>query len=79
MPLNDNITLYVTIPYFPPTCFGLHQDLLIIDLNRSFSRVHTIYSFCTLCFALQRTKTEMCSSVFMLLSLFLSSISSLKS
>jgi hypothetical protein len=57
MPLNDNTTLYVTIPYFPPTCFGLHQDLLITDLNRSFSRVHIIFSTIQLLSLMFRTAT----------------------
>ena len=57
MPYNDIITLYVTIPYFSPTYFGLHQDLLITDLNRSFSRVHIIFSTIHLLSLMFRTAT----------------------
>jgi hypothetical protein len=64
MPLNDNITLYVTIPYFSPTCFGLHQDLLITDLNRSFSRVHIIFSIIQLLSLMFRTETYQNRNVF---------------
>jgi hypothetical protein len=67
MPLNNNITLYVTIPYFPPTCFGLHQDLLIIDLNRSFSHVHTIFSTTQLLSLMFRTATYQNRNLFICL------------
>lgn len=67
MPLDDNITLYATIPYFPPTCLGLHQDLLITDLNRSFSRVHTIFSTLQLLSLMFRTATYQNRNVFICL------------
>jgi len=67
MPLNDNIMLYVTISYFPPTCFGLHQDLLITDLNRSFSLVHIIFSTTQLLSRMFRTATYQNRNVFICL------------
>jgi len=57
MPVNDNIMLYVTTSSSPPTCFGLHQDLLITDLNRSFSRVHIIFNTIQLLSLMFRTAT----------------------